>query len=134
MRSYRFVIASLAVLGLFVAPLAIFTAQAAEMKTINVATDATWPPMEIVDANKNIVGFDIDFLNAVAKEAGFKVEFKNTAWDGIFAGLEAASTTRSSLRSPSRMSARRDGLLRALHQRRSDPRRAEDHQRREDAC
>jgi len=24
----------------------------------------------------------------VAKEAGFKVEFKNTAWDGIFAGLD----------------------------------------------
>ncbi|HVN71285.1 MAG TPA: basic amino acid ABC transporter substrate-binding protein [Desulfomonilia bacterium] len=57
-------------------------------KTIVVATDATWPPMEILDANKNIIGFDIDFLNAVAKEGGFKVEFKNTAWDGIFGGLE----------------------------------------------
>jgi polar amino acid transport system substrate-binding protein len=58
-------------------------------KTITVATDATWPPMEMVDANKNIVGFDIDFLNAVAKEAGFTVVFKNTAWDGIFAGVES---------------------------------------------
>jgi polar amino acid transport system substrate-binding protein len=56
---------------------------------ITVATDATWPPMEMVDANKNIVGFDIDFLTAVAKEAGFKVGFKNTAWDGIFAGIAA---------------------------------------------
>jgi len=58
-------------------------------KTIKVATDATWPPMEMVDANKQIVGYDIDFLNAVAKEAGVKVEFKNTAWDGIFAGLDS---------------------------------------------
>lgn len=58
-------------------------------RTITVATDATWPPMEMVDANKNIVGFDIDFLNAAAKEAGFKVVFKNTAWDGIFAGLDS---------------------------------------------
>jgi polar amino acid transport system substrate-binding protein len=58
-------------------------------KTVTVATDATWPPMEMVDANKNIVGFDIDFLNAVAKEAGFTVVFKNTAWDGIFAGVES---------------------------------------------
>ncbi|MSN25349.1 MAG: transporter substrate-binding domain-containing protein [Geobacter sp.] len=58
-------------------------------KSIKVATDATWPPMEMVDTNKKIVGFDIDFLNAVAKEAGLKVEFKNTAWDGIFAGLES---------------------------------------------
>src|SRR6185369_100263 len=58
-------------------------------KTITVATDATWPPMEMVDANKNIVGYDIDFLNAAAKEAGFTVVFKNTAWDGIFAGLDS---------------------------------------------
>jgi len=57
-------------------------------KSITVATDATWPPMEMVDKSKKIVGFDIDFLNAVAKEAGFKVNFKNTAWDGIFAGLD----------------------------------------------
>jgi polar amino acid transport system substrate-binding protein len=57
-------------------------------KSIKVATDATWPPMEMVDANKKIVGYDIDFINAVAKEAGITVEFKNTAWDGIFAGLD----------------------------------------------
>ena len=56
---------------------------------IVIATDATFPPMEIVDANKNIVGFDIDMMNAVAKVMGFEVEFKNTAWDGIFAGLES---------------------------------------------
>src|SRR5690242_1657296 len=58
-------------------------------KTIKVATDATWPPMEMVDASKKIVGYDIDFMNAVAKEAGVTVEFKNTAWDGIFAGLDS---------------------------------------------
>jgi polar amino acid transport system substrate-binding protein len=45
--------------------------------------------MEMVDKNKAIVGFDIDFMNAVSKEAGFKAEYKNTAWDGIFGGLEA---------------------------------------------
>ncbi|HSB72253.1 MAG TPA: basic amino acid ABC transporter substrate-binding protein [Candidatus Methylomirabilis sp.] len=58
-------------------------------RTVNVATDATWPPMEMVDAKKQIVGFDIDYLRAVAKEAGFTAVFKNTAWDGIFAGLAA---------------------------------------------
>ncbi len=60
-----------------------------DILSVTCATDATWPPMEMVDENKNIVGFDIDFLNAVAKEAGFRVEFKNTAWDGIFAGIAA---------------------------------------------
>ncbi len=61
----------------------------AKGKKIVIATDATWPPMEYIDANKNIVGFDIDMLNAAAKEGGFEVEFKNQAWDGIFAGLAA---------------------------------------------
>jgi polar amino acid transport system substrate-binding protein len=57
--------------------------------TIVVATDATWPPMEYVDENKEIVGYDIDLMNAVAESAGIEIEFKNVAWDGIFAGLAA---------------------------------------------
>ena len=56
---------------------------------IVIATDATWPPMEMVDENKEIVGFDIDLMKAAAAAGGFTVEFKNTAWDGIFAGLAA---------------------------------------------
>ena len=55
---------------------------------IVIATDAAFPPMEFVDANKGIVGFDIDLMNAIAKEMKLEIEFKNTAWDGIFAGLE----------------------------------------------
>ncbi|MEW5814090.1 MAG: basic amino acid ABC transporter substrate-binding protein [Spirochaetota bacterium] len=55
---------------------------------IIVATDATWPPMEFVNEKKEIVGFDIDLLNEAAREGGFEVEFRNTAWDGIFAGLK----------------------------------------------
>nr|WP_320010872.1 basic amino acid ABC transporter substrate-binding protein [uncultured Desulfobulbus sp.] len=57
--------------------------------TIVFATDATWPPMEFVNSDKQVVGYAIDYMNAVAKEAGFKAVFKNTAWDGIFAGLAA---------------------------------------------
>ena len=60
---------------------------AKDLDKIVVATDATWPPMEYVDASKNIVGYDIDLMNAIAEAAGFEVEFRNTAWDGIFAGL-----------------------------------------------
>lgn len=56
---------------------------------IVIATDATWPPMEFVDTNKEIVGFDIDLMKAAAAAGGFQAEFKNTAWDGIFAGLAA---------------------------------------------
>ncbi len=54
-----------------------------------VAMDASFPPMEFVDENKEIVGFDVDLLTAIAEEMGFDFEIKNTAWDGIFAGLES---------------------------------------------
>jgi polar amino acid transport system substrate-binding protein len=83
MKKFRF----LSVAALLVVSLSA-TAMAAP-KSIKVATDATWPPMEMVDSNKKVVGYDIDFLNAAAKEAGVTVEFKNTAWDGIFAGLDS---------------------------------------------
>ena len=61
-------------------------ATAAE-KPMLVAHDATWPPMEFMDAKRNLVGYSIDYIDAVAKEAGFAVEHINVAWDGIFAGL-----------------------------------------------
>lgn len=56
-------------------------------KTYIVATDAMWPPMEMLDETKKVVGYSSDYINAVAKEAGIKVEIRNTAWDGIFAAL-----------------------------------------------
>jgi polar amino acid transport system substrate-binding protein len=76
--------------GLVLAAMLLTVASCAkkEPAKITIATDATWPPMEMVDTNKNIVGFDIDLMTAAAKAGGFTVEFKNTAWDGIFAGLE----------------------------------------------
>ncbi len=71
------------ILGLFLC-----TAQAmAAEETLIVASDATWPPIEMLDENKEVVGYSIDYLNAVAKEAGLRVKFVNTAWDGIFAAL-----------------------------------------------
>ena len=63
------------------------TVQPAGKKFV-IASDATFPPMEFLDQNKNIVGFDIDLINAIAKNQGFQVEIKNTAWDGIFPGLD----------------------------------------------
>ena len=59
-----------------------------EGETVYVfASDATWPPMEYVDDSGDIVGFDMDLLEAIAKAADFKYEVQNTGWEGIFAGL-----------------------------------------------
>ena len=70
-----------ALLGLFLFASSAFAAE----KELIVASDATWPPLEMLDAEKNVVGYSIDYLKAVAKEAGLPVTFRNTAWDGIFA-------------------------------------------------
>ena len=53
-----------------------------------IATDATWPPFEYVDEQtKEIVGFDIDLMTAIAEKAGIEIEFMNVAWDPLLAGI-----------------------------------------------
>ncbi|HXF82312.1 MAG TPA: basic amino acid ABC transporter substrate-binding protein, partial [bacterium] len=46
------------------------------------------PPFEMLDANKNIVGYDIDLITEICKLANCKPEIKSTAWDGIFPALQ----------------------------------------------
>ncbi|MBF9015572.1 MULTISPECIES: basic amino acid ABC transporter substrate-binding protein [unclassified Oceanispirochaeta] len=58
-----------------------------DSSVITIASDATWPPMEFLNENKEIIGFDVDLIKAAAKAGGFEVKVVNTAWDGIFAGL-----------------------------------------------
>ena len=54
---------------------------------ITVASDATWPPMEYIDRDKAITGFTPELLAAMEKVSDIKFDIRNTAWDGIFAGL-----------------------------------------------
>jgi polar amino acid transport system substrate-binding protein len=54
-----------------------------------IATDATYPPFEYVDKDGKIVGAEIELGTEMAKRMGLKVEFVNTAWDGIFPALNA---------------------------------------------
>lgn len=58
-------------------------------KVIKIASDCTWPPMEFVNSDKQIVGFSVDLMKAAAKAGDYDVDISNTAWDGIFAGLKA---------------------------------------------
>ncbi len=56
-----------------------FNATAAE--TIRFAASATYPPFESLDANNQIVGFDIDLANALCKQMQAQCTFTNQAFD-----------------------------------------------------
>lgn len=65
--------------------------QAADLggATLKVGSDTTSPPMEYVDeASGQIVGFDVDVVNAICAKVNCKAEFITTGWDGIFAALD----------------------------------------------
>ena len=54
-----------------------------DKKKLIVGTDATYAPMEYMDEKGNIVGIDIEIVNAIAEELGIEVEFKNYGWEAI---------------------------------------------------
>ena len=47
-----------------------------ENKTLRVLTNAAYAPMEYMDKD-NVVGFDIDFIKAVAEEAGYELDIQH---------------------------------------------------------
>src|SRR5690554_6179584 len=59
-----------------------------EITKLVAGTDATYAPMEYMDDNGEIVGIDIDIVNAIAEELGIEVEFKNIGWEPLFPAVE----------------------------------------------
>lgn len=56
-------------------------------KTLRVVNDAQYAPFEYIDKGK-MVGFDVDLLKALAKEAGYKYKLVNVGWDPLFVELK----------------------------------------------
>jgi polar amino acid transport system substrate-binding protein len=55
-----------------------------DSKTLKIAVNGTYPPMESIDpTTSKLIGFDIDFGEAIAKSLGLKLEWQ----DGAFAQL-----------------------------------------------
>ena len=63
----------------------------ASKDTIIIGLDDTFAPMGFRDEDGNLVGFDIDLANAVAKELGMKAEFKPIDWDAKEMELKAGT-------------------------------------------
>lgn len=57
--------------------------------TINVGTEGTYPPFTYHDVSGKLTGYDVEVTRAVADKLGVTVEFKETQWDAMLAGLDA---------------------------------------------
>ena len=53
------------------------------------ASDVWWPPFEYANDNGEIVGYSIDYLQAVADASGLDVIHLGVPWDGIFLRLRS---------------------------------------------
>ena len=59
----------------------------AQNKELVVGSSATYRPFAYETPTKEIVGYDIDIIKAVAQKAGLQIKIVNTPWTGIFAAL-----------------------------------------------
>jgi ABC-type amino acid transport substrate-binding protein len=63
-------------------------AKVKEAGVLKVGTEGTYSPFSFHDPNGDkLVGYDVEVAAAVAEKLGVKVEYVETPWDSIFAGL-----------------------------------------------
>ncbi len=57
--------------------------------TLTIGVEIGYPPFEdFAEDGTTPIGYDIDFANALGEKLGLKINFINTAWDGIFQGID----------------------------------------------
>ncbi|MFB0834741.1 amino acid ABC transporter substrate-binding protein [Arthrobacter halodurans] len=57
---------------------------------LTVGTEGTYRPFSFHEGGTGeLTGYDVDVATAVAEKLGVEVEFQETQWDAIFAGLES---------------------------------------------
>ncbi|WP_411348527.1 substrate-binding periplasmic protein [Paenibacillus sp. WLX2291] len=56
---------------------------------LKVGLMGTYAPYNYLDSNKQVIGFDADIANEVAKRLGVKVEFTTQAFSGLIPSLQA---------------------------------------------
>lgn len=77
-----------AILLIVLAASLVLTACSNKAEKITVATDATFPPFESVnDQTKDLEGFDIDLMKAIAEKAKMDIEFVNLPFDPMLTGV-----------------------------------------------
>jgi len=57
--------------------------------TYIIATDTTFAPFEFQDESGNMVGIDMDLMNAIAEDQGLSIEIKSVGFDSAMTGVES---------------------------------------------
>ena len=58
-------------------------------ETITVGTNAEYAPFEYLDSNGELVGFDIELMNAIAEEENVEIKWVDLPFDSLLGSLEA---------------------------------------------
>ena len=58
------------------------------LSVYTVAASCDYPPLEYIDDNGKIVGYEMDLIQAIANEVGIKIKIVNVSFDGIIAGIQ----------------------------------------------
>ena len=88
MKKFALPVVFAALLGLaLLAPVGGEAAGFLDKDVILVGTEATYPPFEYRNEKNQVVGYDIDVVEAIAKHLGKKVEIVDMSFDGLIPAL-----------------------------------------------
>lgn len=62
-----------------------------ENSALIVGTEPTYPPFEMTNDKGEIIGFDIELLNAIAADQGLEIEFRDMDFDSIIPALQGGN-------------------------------------------
>ncbi len=80
---------NLLTLSFLISAMLIITAcEPSQPDKLTVACDATWPPFEQVnEKTREVEGYGIDLMKAIAQKAGLDIRFVNVNFDTVLAGI-----------------------------------------------
>lgn len=61
----------------------------AKIEKLTVGTEGTYAPFTFHNEEGELTGYDVEVIKEVAKRMGAEVEFMETQWDSMFAGLNS---------------------------------------------
>lgn len=71
------------------APIDVSAVKLIQDGVLNIGVEIGYPPFEdFAEDGTTPVGYDIDFAKALGEKLGLSINFVNTAWDGIFQGID----------------------------------------------